>query len=220
MLESQRTQQEAQGDNFSTADAALLRSAASAAAAAPTIAVTDYLEAVKRPSKATPELNRRPLVIGESSSCALKVAEHINLQKSVYRVGNVNAQYSADDLKGYIESIRVRVVSCFDRTSSLALHSDNKTFRVCILDMDKNIFLRDDNWTVGISIQKWLFKPKSDNNDAVVLNRTVVDSAAFTSNNTIHIDDSILIMNDADVGGVQTEIGVGVGGDGNGSHND
>ena len=178
--------------------AALLRSAASAAAAAPTIAVTDYSDAAKRPSKATPMLNRHPLVIGQSSSCALKAAQRINLPKSVYRVGNVNAQYSADDLKGYIESIGVRVVSCFDRTSSLALNSDNKTFRVCILDMDKNIFLRDDNWTVGISIQKWLFKPKSDNHDVVATNRTVVDSAAAANNreNTMRIDDSILIVND------------------------
>jgi len=36
----------------------------------------------------------------------------------------------------------------------------NKTFRVCIIDVDRSIFLSHCNWSVGISIMKWVFKPK------------------------------------------------------------
>jgi len=60
----------------------------------------------------------------------------------------------------------VRVISCFDRTSANAVSEDNKSFRICIIDADKEKFLSGDNWSVGISIQKWIFKPKvvSDQN--------------------------------------------------------
>ena len=104
----------------------------------------------------------RPLIIGHSITAALKASKTLYVKKSVYRIGNVDAIYTADNLRDYIETCGVRVTSCSDRTSINARTNDNKTFRVCILDMDREKLLSPDNWAVGISIQKWIFKPKEN----------------------------------------------------------
>jgi hypothetical protein len=104
---------------------------------------------------------KRTLMIGRASGGAImKAARHLSLPKSVYRIANIDSCYTEEHLRDYLESIGVRVVSCFDRTSSVTPFTDNKTFRVCILDTDKKALLLDSNWSVGISIQKWLFRPK------------------------------------------------------------
>jgi hypothetical protein len=102
----------------------------------------------------------KQLLIGHSTTSTMKAAKNLNLPKSFYRIGNIDACYSADDLRVYIEGLDVRVVSCFERTSEKSRYTDNKTFRVCIFDADKDKLLCDGNWFVGISIQKWVFKPK------------------------------------------------------------
>ena len=104
----------------------------------------------------------RPLIFGHSITAALKASKTLYVKKSVYCIGNVDAMYTADILRDYIESCGVRVTSCFDRTSINARINDKKTFRVCILDMDREKLLSPDNWAVGISIQKWIFKPKEN----------------------------------------------------------
>ena len=60
----------------------------------------------------------------------------------------------------YIKSIGVRIVSCFDRTLLNSRYADNKTFRICVLDADRDKLLSADNWPIGVCIEKWKFKPK------------------------------------------------------------
>ena len=51
-------------------------------------------------------------------------------------------------------------MNCFERTSQNSRYENNKTFRVCIFDADKEKLLCEDNWPIGVGIQKWSFKPK------------------------------------------------------------
>lgn len=101
------------------------------------------------------------ILIGHSTTSTMKAAKSLNLPKAFYRIGNIDGCYTADDLRQYIEGLDVRVLSCFDRTSEKSRYVDNKTFRVCIYVADKNKLLCDGNWSVGISIQKWIFKPRT-----------------------------------------------------------
>jgi hypothetical protein len=117
---------------------------------------------------------RKQIVIGHSTTATMKAAKHLNLPKSIYRIGNIDACYSADDLTRYVEKFGVRVLSCFERTSEKSRFTDNKTFRLCIYDADKEKLLNDGNWGVGISIQKWMFKPKPTVVDLAVQAATAV----------------------------------------------
>lgn len=116
--------------------------------------------AVASANKST--VSGRKIMIGQSTSASIKASKNLIVPKSVYRIGNVDACYTADNLKEYLESIGIRVLSCFERTSAKSRFSDNKTFRVCIIDADRTKLMSENNWSVGISISKWVFHPKED----------------------------------------------------------
>lgn len=103
-------------------------------------------------------------MIGHSTTSTIRAAKVLSVNKSVYCIGNIDSDYSEDDVKQYVESLGVRVISCFERKAENkpARFADNKTFRLCIIDADKDKLLCEANWTVGISIQRWVFKPKKD----------------------------------------------------------
>lgn len=118
-------------------------------------------------TKVRPAAQRKPVMIGHSTTSSMRAAKSLNLPKAVYRIGNIDACYSATDVQQYVESLGVRVVSCFERTSEKSRFADNKTFRICIYDADKKELLSDSNWFVGISIQRWVFKPKAVDQEGV-----------------------------------------------------
>jgi len=107
------------------------------------------------------------VMLGHAVNSSLKASQKLYVSKSVYRLGNVDSDNTADDVKEYIESLDVRVVSCFERTSSNRQNDDNKCFRVCIFTADRAKFLTEENWSVGISIQNWVFQPKNAESDDV-----------------------------------------------------
>jgi len=111
-----------------------------------------------------PKVNQQPakkiLVIGNSTTTGVKAAKKINLPKEVYRIGNIDSAFTIDHKMDYLKVIGVRVISCFDRTSENSRFADNSTFLDCILSVDKSKLLFPDNWSTGISIQKWVFRPK------------------------------------------------------------
>ena len=75
---------------------------------------------------------KRVLMIGQSTTAAIKASKTVYIKKSVYRIGNVHSSNSADDLQKYIEQFGVRVVSCLDRTKvklpNPQENDENKTF--------------------------------------------------------------------------------------------
>ena len=105
---------------------------------------------------------KRNILIGQSTNCSIKASKNLNLPKAIYRIGNVDPGYTPELLTQYIESLDIRVLSCFDRTSQNTRYTENKSFRVCIPDVDKEKLLCANSWSVGITISRWVFKPKAD----------------------------------------------------------
>lgn len=119
-------------------------------------------------SKAPNKPQQRPkALIGQSTTCPMKAAKNLNIAKAVFRIGNIDSCYTESNLKEYIEDkLGVHVISCYDRTSETNRYADNKSFRVCIFEADKAKLLCDSSWSVGISISKWVFKPKPEGGEA------------------------------------------------------
>ena len=113
-----------------------------------------------------PATNQKPptkqIMIGHSTTSSLKAARVLNIPKAVYCLRNIDSCYTADDVKQYIESLGVRVISCYERTPENSKYADNKSFRICIFQADKSALLSDSSWSSGISIEPWVFKPKND----------------------------------------------------------
>jgi len=106
----------------------------------------------------------RPLMIGASNSTTMSAGAKLTLSKVVYRISNVGGRVSEKDMTEYLKIIGVRVLTCFDRTSVNARIKNNKSFRICILAVDKHKLLNESNWDVGITIQAWVFPPHGENN--------------------------------------------------------
>ena len=120
---------------------------------------TSYYAIVAAPPVKRPTAAPKTLIIRQLQTSALKASKTLYIKKSVYRIGNIDAVYEASDLQQYIESLGVRVISCFERRNVM---TDNKTFRVCIMDVDRDKLLSSENWSIGISIQRWVFRPKPE----------------------------------------------------------
>ena len=59
----------------------------------------------------------------------MKAAKNLNIPKAVFKIGNIDAAYTEENLAEYIqEQLGVRVVSCYDRTSAKKPYADNKSF--------------------------------------------------------------------------------------------
>jgi len=125
-------------------------------------------EAASQPPRAPQNTMRRPMIIRQAKNSGLKASKILLVAKSVYRLGNIDAGYTVDDVTNHVELMVVREISCFNRTSANAVFDDNKSFRICIIDADKEKFLSGENWSVGISIQNWIFKPKDVSNQDVM----------------------------------------------------
>ena len=102
------------------------------------------------------------LMIGRSynTNSRLQAAHTLTIPKEVYRISNIDGGFEVKDVVDYLKYIGVRVHTCFDRTPVTSKIKNNKVFRVCILNVDRDKLLCEDNWDTGIVIQRWLFKPK------------------------------------------------------------
>ena len=138
-------------------------------------------------------LVQKKVVIIHSTTSTIRAAKVLNIKKAVFRIGNIDSCYSAENVKSYVESLGVRAISCFERTSENARVADNKSFRICIFDADKALLLCESNWFVGISIQRWVFKPKKDSQEAAAAGGTVVAGAEGVANSvTIPVSDNVM----------------------------
>jgi len=51
--------------------------------------------------------NTRRVMIGHSTTSTMKASKNLNVPKTVYRISNIDACYTVDDLQQYIESLGV-----------------------------------------------------------------------------------------------------------------
>jgi hypothetical protein len=132
-------------------------------------------------SVANPKLKPKS-IIGNLQQSSLRASKSLILKKSVYHIGNIDCSYSVSDVEDYIRSLGVRILTCFELKSSSTSPSDNKAFRVCIVDDDRNKLCDCDNWAIGVSIRVWTHKPKKDGvSDATSASPDVPDVQMDTS---------------------------------------
>jgi len=117
-----------------------------------------------RPSKP------RVTMLGSSASTAFKAAKTLLIRKAVFKINNVDAGYSAENLIDHLTTMGVRLTddvrtngkSCFELKRGPHQPEDNKSFRICIFAADKTKLLVKDHWASGILIQEWIFRSKDD----------------------------------------------------------
>ena len=114
-------------------------------------------------------------IIGSSRNPGgIKTALNI-IKKSVFCVGNLTSDCTAEALKEYICSIGVQVdgtsFSCYPAKSNPRIIRKGKKeewftdtcFRVCIEARDANLFFNPKNWPENVSLRRWVFKEKAIN---------------------------------------------------------
>ena len=106
--------------------------------------------------------NDRIVMVGRSTTSRMTAAVKLTTPKEVFRISNIDGAFTAKDMEDYLEFIGVHVQTCFDRTPLVARKKNNKVFRVCILSIDKDKLLSENNWSRGIIIQKWIFNTGKD----------------------------------------------------------
>jgi hypothetical protein len=133
-----------------------------------------------------PSANRpnqqRASMLGASLSTSFKASKTLQIRKAVFKVSNVDAVYTADNLIDHLTNIGLRLAddartkgkSCFELRPGPRQPPDNKCFRICIFAADKSKLLVKDSWASGIWIQEWIFHPKNPNTPNPTNNENLV----------------------------------------------
>jgi hypothetical protein len=138
---------------------------------------TSYAAALDRPaanpSGTNQQTSNRPsqarrTVLGTATNSSLKAAKNLLIKKAVFKISNIDAVYTAENLLDHLTSMGVRVAddsrsngkSCFELKPGVKQPANNKCFRVCIFAADKQKLLVKDKWASGILIQEWIFRPE------------------------------------------------------------
>ena len=105
------------------------------------------------------------------SNAKIKAAKRIR-KKAVFCVDNVSTVCSVDDIRSFVSSLSIEVLSCFEvrprqrrngRAESNAY--DRKAFRLCIFDDDRARLLDAVSWPDSIKVSEWYFKTPNSEND-------------------------------------------------------
>ena len=85
-------------------------------------------------------------------------------KKEIFCIDNVDKETIVADIRNFVESLSVRVMSCFEakprkrRGESDDDVSCRKAFRLCICSDDRERLLDDSQWPAFISVYQWFFK--------------------------------------------------------------
>jgi len=89
-----------------------------------------------------------------------KAANSNNIRKAVFCVDNVHPSVEVDDLRLFVTSLSVQVLSCFTvkprrRRQDHEAPDDRKAFRLCIAAADRGRLLDDSKWPEYVTISEW-----------------------------------------------------------------
>jgi len=114
--------------------------------------------------------SRRPTIIfgrGAATSTSIAAAKRLR-KKAIFCIDNVNSSCSVDNIKSFVSSLSVEVISCYPAKPRRRLSDeadkeiiDRKAFRICINHDHCQRFLKSDVWPDSISIREWKFKEKT-----------------------------------------------------------
>ena len=85
-------------------------------------------------------------------------------KKEIFCIDNVDKETTVADIRNFVESLSVRVLSCFEakprkrRGETDDDVSCRKAFRLCICSDDRERLLDDSQWPAFISVYQWFFK--------------------------------------------------------------
>jgi len=117
---------------------------------------------------------KRRTVLGASNTCTLKASQNPQIKKSVFKISNLDYCCTVSDVNDYVTNLKVRILTCFELPKGKFEKDGNKSFRVCIYSNDKAAFLSKDNWSSGILIKEWVFRPK-DQPSSVAPNSEIIE---------------------------------------------
>ena len=106
------------------------------------------------------------IVKSVASGASVAAAKQI-FKKSVFLVDNVAVSHNADDIRSFVSSMAINVISCFEvkprrRRDEKGVINDRKAFRLCIRADDQDRLLDPSKWPSSIAISKWFFKAPAD----------------------------------------------------------
>ena len=129
-------------------------------------------------------------VLGTSiATRGLAAAKPIS-KKAVFCIDNINPSYKVDDVRAFVASLSINVVSCFQvnprrRRNETGSVDDRKAFRLCIDDTDRNRLLDASNWPRFVVISLWYRKQSSpDNNQQQPAGSVLLSSAVMSAAST------------------------------------
>ena len=145
---------------------------------------------------------KQTLVIGRrgiSSGATIFAAAKPLLNKEVFCIDNVSTELSVDDITQFVQSMNVRVISCYETRPRRTMRQrrnnefpdDRKAFRLCIVKDDRKNLLDADNWPTNITVSKWFFKGQVGDTAAMT-----VGVNAESVNDACDPDKTVLFMGD------------------------
>ena len=112
-------------------------------------------------------------MIGKSASVggtSVAAAKQI-FKKAVFCIDNVGTEYNVEDIRSFVSSLSVAVVSCFQvkprrRRNEEGAINDRKAFRLCISADDQERLLDANKWPKSIAISEWFhISPRETHSD-------------------------------------------------------
>jgi len=103
------------------------------------------------------------MLTGKSTSIDPRLAAAKKItKKAVFCVDNIDSSLDTDDLRRFVNSMNVQVISCFPvhprrRRKEIGPITDRKAFRLCINDADQQRLLDDCKWPESVIISDWYY---------------------------------------------------------------
>ena len=115
-----------------------------------------------RPQRNSQSQQSRRVLLGKSTvgSNSLAAAKPIR-KKAVFCLDNISPSFSADDVRAYVTSMSIDVVSCFQVQPRRVRYGDSydrRAFRLCIFEEDCDRLLDASKWPDSVAISKWYRK--------------------------------------------------------------
>ena len=145
--------------------------------------------------------SRKSTLLGKAATGrgSVLLAEKSIRKKAVFCVDNVSTSCSVDDIRAFVSSQSVNVLTCFEvkprRRRNESSTTNRKAFRLRIYDDDRHKLLNEAIWPDSIKVSEWYFKPSDTGNN----NNVAAASGESTASTSSSAAASTATSADADV---------------------
>ena len=135
---------------------------------------------------------RKSTLLGKAASgrgSALSAAKSIR-KKAVFCVDNVSTSCCVNDIRAFVSSQSVDVLTCFEvkprRRRNESNTADRKAFRLCIYEDDRRKLLNEAIWPDSIKVSEWYFKPSDTGNN--------INVAVASGERTVSVSSAVAVV--------------------------